>query len=354
MSGETSTGAVVYCRDNGIDAIDQYSRLLVDAIRDLNLQVDYFSDGFEELWGAGRQPSWVLLQYNPFRYGRWGFAPRLLSDIRRVQQANAGFALMVHEAWLDRTDWRTTVMGTWQRFQLRALVRQAGALMTSTQAIAEMLGHGAIHVPVGSNITPIKVSAHEARGRIGIERPLVVSLFGRSNPSRALEYAEAAITALAQAHGAQNLTVLNLGADAPALSTPEGVEAIDCGPLAASELSLRLCATDLMLLPFLDGVSTRRSTVMASLAHRRPVLGLRGKNTDQVLIDAVDALTLTPMGDPSAFARAAVELTRDPVRRRAIGEAGGRLYAERFGWPVLAAQMTSVLDDLIARPAVNA
>jgi glycosyltransferase involved in cell wall biosynthesis len=354
MPGSASTGAVVYRRDQGIDAIDQYSRLLVDAIRENDLEVDYFSEGLEELSGRSMTPSWVLLQYNPFRYGRWGFAPKLLSDVRRLRRANVAVALMVHEAWLDMTDWRTAAMGAWQRVQLRALVRQADAVMTSTQAIAEMLGHDAIHVPVATNIASMNVPAHAARKRIGVERALVVSLFGRSNPSRALAYAEAAIGALAEVHGAQNLTVLNLGADAPGLDAPDGVEVIDSGPQPAGELSLRLCASDLMLLPFLDGVSTRRSTLMAALAHRRPVLGLRGKNTDQVLIDAVDALALTPMGDPTAFAHAAVELTRDPRKMRAIGEAGGRLYDERFDWPVVAARVTAVLDDLTARPTVPA
>jgi glycosyltransferase involved in cell wall biosynthesis len=215
-----------------------------------------------------------------------------------------------------------------------------------------MLGHGAIHLPVGANITPVEATPRGARELIGLRRPLVVSLFGRNHPSRALEYAEAAILALAQAHGAGNLTVLNLGADAPPIAAPAGVEVRNSGPKPGSELSLMLSASDLMLLPLADGVSTRRSTLMAAFAHRLPVVGLRGKNTDQVLLDAPDALVLTPVGDRAAFALAVVELSTAPERMHSIGEAGRRLYEERFDWPVAAALLTTVLESVNVRSGV--
>src|SRR5262249_28838598 len=78
---------------------------------------------------------------------------------------------------------------------------------------------------------------------------------------------------------------------------------------------------DLMLLPLTDGVSTKRGTLMAALAHGVPVVGLQGTRTDRILRG--DALTLTPAGDPAAFARAAVALAGDPAALRAPGEAGG-------------------------------
>ena len=115
------------------------------------------------------------------------------------------------------------------------------------------------------------------------------------------------------------------------------------GVLSAEDLSLYLWASDLVLLPFTDGVSTRRSTLMSALAHGRPVVGLHGQNTDSVLAGAGDALVLTPAGDRAAFAGQAVALANDPTRRQAIGQAGKRLYEERFDWPVLARRVASVV-----------
>jgi glycosyltransferase involved in cell wall biosynthesis len=107
-----------------------------------------------------------------------------------------------------------------------------------------------------------------------------------------------------------------------------------------------------MLLPLADGLSTRRSTLISALAHRLPVVGLRGRNTDQVLLDAADALVLTPVGDPAAFTLAAVELSKQPERMREIGEAGRRLYEDRFDWPVAAARIAEALAALDVRGGV--
>jgi glycosyltransferase involved in cell wall biosynthesis len=140
--------------------------------------------------------------------------------------------------------------------------------------------------------------------------------------------------------------VLNLGADAPPLRAAPGIDVRMPGRMSAEELSLRLVASDVALLPFTDGVSTRRTTVMAALAHGLPVVGLCGVNTDTALLDHPEALTLTPVGDKPAFARAAVELAGDPVRLRAAGEAGRRLYADQFDWPLVAQRVKAALGRL--------
>ena len=65
----------------------------------------------------------VLVQYNPFSYGRWGFAPWLvaLTWALRLRRREPRIALMVHEPYVPMITWRSTVMGLWQRAQLRLL-----------------------------------------------------------------------------------------------------------------------------------------------------------------------------------------------------------------------------------------
>jgi glycosyltransferase involved in cell wall biosynthesis len=344
------TGVVVYRARAGIDGIDEYSRRLVRAMAGSGTEARYIAEGPASALVAARGAPWVLLQYNPFVYGRAGFAPQLLPDVERLRRRARGpLAVMVHEAWVNMTDAKSTLIGVWQRAQLRTLLRLADGVMTSTEVLAREIGHGAVHVPIGANIEPIATSHKAARAHLGLEGKLSVALFGRGNPSRALDYAEAAIAALAAAHGADRLVVLNLGADAPAVRVPAGVTVHRTGELPPDELSVRLWASDLVLLPFTDGLSTRRGTMMAALAHGRSVVGLRGRSTDAVLADARDALTLTPVGDRDSFSRAAVELASDPDRLRAIGEAGRRLYESRFAWPVLAANVAAQLENLTAR-----
>lgn len=339
-------GAVVHRARRGIDAIDQYSRHLVRAMGADGIETRYLANGLTRLLAEPDEHSWILLQYNPFSWGHAGFAPGLVRDLGRVRShSGAPLLLMVHEAWLTMTDAKSILLGSWQRAQLRALLALADGVMTSTERLATEIGADAVHLPVAANITPVSASPGVARERLGLNGNLVVALFGRGHPSRALDHAEAAIAALAAVHGARRLTVLNLGAGAPCVRLPGGVAVHNTGRLEADELSLHLWASDLVLLPFSDGVSTRRGTLMAALAHGRPVLGLRGRNTDAVFADAPDAVVLTPAGDPDAFSRAAVELSCDPGRLRAIGDAGRRLYESRFDWPVLAKGVAQVLEE---------
>ena len=352
MSARTA-GVVVYRMRGGIDAIDEYSRRLVAALNAGGIAARYTAGGLPPVLGDSAEPPWVLLQYNPFSYGPRGLAPGLLHDVWRMRRrSRTRLAVMVHEAWIDMNDAPSTLIGLWQRAQLRALLRVADRVMTSTQALADELGGGAVHVPIASNITPVPTSPRAARSRLGIEGKLAVALFGRANPARALDYAEAAIAALVDALGADKLAILNLGADAPALKVPSGVEVHNSGRLPPDEVSVHLWASDLVLLPFTDGISTRRGTLMAALAHGRPVLGLDGRNTDMLLADAGGAVALTPVGDRSSFSRAAVELSGDPERLRAIGEAGRRLYDSRFDWAVTARSVGAVLETL-SRGASN-
>jgi glycosyltransferase involved in cell wall biosynthesis len=337
---------VVFRSSGGIDAIDEYSRRLVDALCARGAPARYVPDGLSSLVADSEAAPWILLQYNPFGYGKWGLAPGLVRDVLRLRRRNGTrrLAVMVHEAWVPMIDWRSTVMGLWQRLQLRSLVLLADRVMTSTEALARELGGGAVHLPIATNITPVSVTRAVARERLGLDGRLVVALFGRAHPSRALAYAGSAIAALADAHGGDRLTVLNLGADAPDVRVPDGVTVRSPGRQLADEISLELSAADVVLLPFFDGVSTRRGTLMAALAHGLPVIGLSGHNTDSVLAQATDAIVLTAVGDRAAYARAAVELTREPARLQAIGEAGRRLYDSRFDWPVLVESVASQLD----------
>jgi glycosyltransferase involved in cell wall biosynthesis len=344
-------GLVVYRKTEGIDAIDEYSRRLVDALCDRGVKARYVGDGLSLARRRVPCPRWILIQYNPFAYGHWGVAPELVAEALMFRhRTGAPLAVSVHESWVNpddrgRTPWRSLLMGGYQRLQLASLLGAADVVMAATQALVRQLGHDAIHVPVGSNVIPIPVNRDDARDRLGIHDELVVALFGTGHPSRALEYATAAIERLVDARGSEYVKVLNLGVGAPAIDLRGRVAVETPGELVDRELSLRLSASDLLLLPFTDGLSTRRTTMMAGLAHGLPVVGLQGPGTDDVLVRSGQALTLTPLGDIAAFAKATVALAEDADRRRATGRAGRELYATQFDWSVTARRVAAALAN---------
>ena len=64
----------------------------------------------------GRRLDWLVLQYNPFGWGKRGFCPRVpatLHKLRRQEQAPR-LAVMFHETTVPLWPWKFTVMFMWQ------------------------------------------------------------------------------------------------------------------------------------------------------------------------------------------------------------------------------------------------
>lgn len=347
MSASRSPGGVVVYRrhNHSMDAIDEYSRRLVGALVDSGHPVTYVPDGLSAVRRTVARPPWILLQYMPFSYGHWGIAPDLISDAIALKRATgATFAVMIHEAWIPMEDWRTCLIGAYQRLQLRALLLVADAVIVPTESLVGVFDGRPVHIPVASNITPNATTRRAARSELGIGDELVVTMFGTGQPHRALEHAEEALATLVAERGAGNLRVLNLGAGARPLQLPSELRVDTPGALPAADVSLRLRASDLLLMTFTDGVSTRRTTLMAGLAHGLPVVGLRGVSTDGVLLSHPEALVLTPVGDRTAFAHAVLDITSNSERLEAAGRAARALYVNSFDWPVAATRVMMALD----------
>jgi hypothetical protein len=101
------------------------------------------------------------------------------------------------------------------------------------------------------------------------------------------------------------------------------------GVLSGEQVSVHIHACDVMLQPYPDGVSTRRTSAMAALAHERALVTTSGTLTEAFW--AVDhAAILVPAADPAALASAAAALLADPMRRAQLGSRGADLYRSRF------------------------
>ena len=99
--------------------------------------------------------------------------------------------------------------------------------------------------------------------------------------------------------------------------------------LPPEQVSLHLQACDLIIQPYIDGVSTRRTTVMAALAHGLPVVTAHGFLSEPFWSDA-GAVSLASSNDPAALASAAEALLSDPPARARLAEASRAFYTSRF------------------------
>lgn len=101
------------------------------------------------------------------------------------------------------------------------------------------------------------------------------------------------------------------------------------GPLPSGELAAQLHACDVVVQPYLDGVSSRRTTIMAALVNGVPAVTTIGPLTEPVWMSS-GAVSLVPTNDISALVIAVEELLADAELRRQLSERARSFYKEQF------------------------
>lgn len=294
---------------------------------------------------------WLLLQYNPFSYGRWGFNPWLPYAMQAVKRQGIHFAVMFHETFVPVLNWKFAIMTTWQRFQVRELWRASERCFISIEAwwhqqLARWSGGPRpIHLPVGSNIPYLGIPPCEARSRLSIPSDtLVLGYFGTVHGALLLDRFRKALQRL-QSRSLPPL-FLYIGPNKQEMyALFENLPIMATGLCPPNEASLHLSAIDIYLAPFVDGVSTRRSSYITALAHRLPSVGTFGEHTDSLWPTADgSAFLLSPAEDEEAFLDAVTLLALHPERRTAMGLEARAFYETHFSWEKIGTQLISHLD----------
>ncbi len=306
---------------------------------------------------------------------RWATSKRL--DVVNVQYQAAMYGLSAPIHFLPDVVGRPTV-ATFHDLRIPYLFPKAGPLrdaavthlaasacaaIATDPADARTLrarGVGAVsQIPIGSNIA---ARPPEEFDRPGWRRArgygaddFVIGYFGFLNGSKG---GDTLIDALADlvargvpahvlliggAAGASDPTEVAFGA-----RVAERIEALGLtgrvqrtGFLPEAETSAALLACDVMALPYRDGASLRRGTLMAALAHGLPIVSTLGSDQAVELRDG-GALRLVRPGVASELAEALSELRADLQQRERLGR-GARALSGRFGWDAIAAETAQVL-----------
>ena len=299
-----------------------------------------------------RRPDWLLVQFNQFSWGRWGFNPILpvaLSALR-TRCPEMRLAVLFHEDFLPAASWKDAIMTTWQRAQFWALGRLADLAFFSiapwVRTYDSWFPNTPVHhLPVGSNIPRHEASRTEIRRSLGFpEEAFVMGVFGSLHESRLLSHIRHAARSVARDATAPRLLYIGPHGDSFARAMDE-LCVHDAGCLPPAEVSRHFRAMDLYLAPFVDGVSTRRGSFMTGLQHGIPTVSTIGPLTDPLLQDANDeAHCLAPVDSPGEFARMAHALWNAPQRRVQIGRAGRAFYNTHFAFDVVADRLLNHLS----------
>ncbi|MEN9939012.1 MAG: hypothetical protein RLZZ387_5591 [Chloroflexota bacterium] len=259
----------------------------------------------------------------------------------------------------------------------RRLLTDAGAAVVTNEADAATLrgwGLAPALIPIGSNIAvapPQGYSREAWRAQLGVAPgETLVAFFGLISRTKGLDALLDALERLTDTR------LLIIGGEAPAPQDREYAASIRRrvaeGPLrervritghcTEEQVSAYLLAADLAALPFSDGASFRRGSLLAALAHGVPTVTTgkaeRGALKDEARAGAKqrdadisqalqplafglrplrdgESVLFVPPGDVGALAGAIQRLAEDAALRERLGEAGRDLAAQ-FGWEAIA------------------
>jgi len=334
---------VVARHARAVDAIRAYAEHLVEALNTRGEDACLVSPS-----RVTRPADVTLVQYNPFSFGRWGLAPSLvLWALRQRCSGSSGMlVLMVHEPYVATVDARTCLMAAWQRTQLVLLRLGARRVLAPSADQARRCGkrfRRARVLPVGSNLPDGRLGRDAARRSLGAQADdIVLVTFAASPAGHRQDLVSAAARGVVGMGRSCVLLVLGVGNTVPPGVPPE-VCISRPGHLPDAELARQLAAGDIFVAPYVDGVSTRRTALMAALQHALPVVGTVTVRSDRVLRDSV-AIVGIAVDAVDESARATEWLARNGEERLRRGMAARALFEREFAWERIAERLVRELE----------
>jgi glycosyltransferase involved in cell wall biosynthesis len=259
------------------------------------------------------------------------------------------------------------------RYQaLLSLARSAkGVIVTNVQdeqQLAQARGIAPLRrIPIGSNIAPAPPPDFDRaalRAAHGIpEDGVLIGYFGFLNASKG---AACLLRGVAHALGQGVNAYLILIGGRTGSSDPSNVhyaESVDdliarlqlsarvrrTGFIESADVSAHLLACDVLVLPYTDGVSFRRGSFMAGLAHGCPII----TTTPALPLPELhhgDQVYFVPPEQPEALGEAIRTLAESPQLRARLSHFARQL-AEQFTWTRIAQRTADFFLEVIAESA---
>ena len=287
-------------------------------------------------------PRRLLVQWVPHGYGfrsmNFPFCLWLLARARKGDVVE----LMVHEAYLHfwEGSWRQTAAAAVHRAMTVVLLRAAQRVWVSIPAWEGLWKPYAMGRPVPFAWLPVPSALDDPdpravaqiRARLGGDiRPIVGHLgtYGSAVASVLLEVLPALLRRV-------DASVLLIGAGSEqfcasaAAAFPElSGRLTSTGTVARDALAAHVAACDVLVQPYPDGVSSRRTTAMAGLRLGVPVVTTGGRLTEPAW-SSDDVVRLVSVGDSAGLVDAVESLLHDSQERQRLAASARAFYDRTF------------------------
>jgi glycosyltransferase involved in cell wall biosynthesis len=290
-------------------------------------------------------PRRILVEWVPHGYGcRSMNLPFCWWLWNRSRSCGDNIELMVHEPFLSLGEgsWRQNAAALVHRLMTVILLRAAARVWVSVPRWEKLLRPYSLErriplqwLPIPSNIKVANdpEAVHTVRERYARQGALLIGHFGTYGRAVA-SVLEPVLLRLADHLPEHAVLLTGIGSQDfqkrlihRKLELGRRLEAT--GPLSAEEVSHHISACDLLIQPYPDGVSSRRTSIMAGLSHGKPILTTSGRSTEP-LWSQTGAVAMAPAGDADSFLKHLNLLCADGPERIRLGQAARELYEERF------------------------
>lgn len=219
-----------------------------------------------------------------------------------------------------------------------------------------------IYIPDGANILPPEEDKIDHKKINEIKKKIkstnsdfIICLFGKIRPGKGIEFLLNTLNSLIK-DGHLNFKLLFIGQSEgniykkikEIIYTKHLEEYICftnyCAPI---EVSYYFLASDVCILPFEDGISTKRGSFMAALFHKLPIISTISKNPPSELINR-DNIILVNYGDREELKKAIMELSENKNLRNKLRE-GVIEILKNFSWQTIVNKTVNLYQDLLSK-----
>jgi glycosyltransferase involved in cell wall biosynthesis len=319
-----------------------YTARLGESLEQAGIQVSIF---YRKHWSIARlsamlseldqmRADLVHMQYPTTGYG-WKLGPQAIATLRPL-------VVTLHEASQSHPLRQLSLAP----FLLRArhIIFTNQYEQTHIASLAPWIRSRSSVIPIGSNLPLVQVQA---------KRTETVTCFSIVRPQKGLEDVVEMARLLHQRGSSVRVRVI--GALMPRwVDYFQKLKASSSGlpidwdiGLDDRALSVALAETSIGYLPFPDGASERRSSLIAMLANKACVLTTHGAHTPDAMRSCV-----VEVASPAEAVTQALALMADPASAAQLGQRAGE-YATQFSWNAISRAHLNVYNQLLPKVKIG-
>jgi len=291
----------------------------------------------------------VHIQYQPAAFDLLGDVC-LMPSLLRLARPAVRVVTTLHDA---RVPYLFPFAGPLRWQAVRLLAATSHAIIAADERDLHAVGRSELQVPIGSNVPcspPVDFDRAAFRARLGLSQDsLLVVFFGLLNASKGLDdlldgfervaeiRPDARMLVLGGEVGTSDVTDRATAAKLLPRLALLGNKLIRPGYLEPCQLSAYLLAADVALLPYADGASPRRGSLLACAEHGLPIV-----STLPASSAVGEAVLAVPPGE---LAEAVLRISTDAALRERLRRAAREL-AEHSRWRRIAEQHQALYRHL--------